>query len=123
MGKKVLIIEDNRLNMKLIRTLLQVNSLETIEAENAEKGIKLAKERQPNLILMDIQLPGMDGLQATKKITEDKSLVDIPIVALTSYAMQGDDKKGLDAGCSGYITKPIDTKKFIETVKEFLNEA
>ena len=67
MGKKVLIIEDNNLNMKLIRTLLQVNSLETIEAENAEKGIRLAQELKPNLILMDIQLPGMDGLQATKK--------------------------------------------------------
>lgn len=63
----------------------------------------------------------MDGLQATKKITEDKNLVDIPIVALTSYAMQGDDKKAIDAGCSGYITKPIDTKKFIEVVNEFLD--
>ena len=121
MRKKVLIIEDNALNMKLVRSLLQLRDIETVEAENAEKGIKIAKSCKPDLILMDIQLPGMDGLQATKKLKSDFDLNSIPIIALTSYAMQGDEEKAIESGCIGYITKPIDTKKFLETIGEYLN--
>jgi CheY-like chemotaxis protein len=120
MGKKILVIEDNELNMKLVRSLLQLGDFEVAEAENAEKGIQLARDWQPDLLLMDIQLPGMDGLEATKKIKKDKSLNGIPIVALTSYAMQGDEEKALAAGCVGYITKPIDTKAFLKTIEKYL---
>ena len=120
MGKKVLVIEDNELNMKLVRSLLQLGNFEVAEAENAEKGIQLAKNCQPDLMLMDIQLPGMDGLEATRKIKEDGSLNGIPIVALTSYAMQGDEEKAIAAGCVGYITKPIDTKVFLKTIEKYL---
>jgi CheY-like chemotaxis protein len=120
MGKKVLVIEDNELNMKLVRSLLQLGHFEVVEAENAEKGIQLAKDCQPDLILMDIQLPGMDGLEATIKIKKDGSLNGIPVVALTSYAMQGDEEKALAAGCLGYITKPIETKIFLKTIQQYL---
>ena len=121
MGKKVLVIEDNELNMKLVRSLLQLGNIEAVEAENAEKGIKLAKDCRPDLILMDIQLPGMDGLEATRKIKADGDLNGVPIVALTSYAMQGDEEKASAAGCIGYITKPIDTKNFLKTIEQYLD--
>jgi CheY-like chemotaxis protein len=120
MGKKVLVIEDNELNMKLVRSLLKLGEFEVAEAETAEKGIQLARDCHPDLMLMDIQLPGMDGLEATRKIKKDGSLNGIPIVALTSYAMQGDEEKALAAGCVGYITKPIDTKVFLKTIKKYL---
>jgi CheY-like chemotaxis protein len=89
--------------------LLQLKKYLVIEVENAEKGIQLARDHQPDLILMDIQLPGMDGLKATELILNDENLKDIPILALTSYAMEGDEDKAFAAGCVGYITKPIDT--------------
>ncbi len=120
MKKKILIIEDNELNMKLVRSLLQLNSIETIEAYDAEKGIELAGTCKPNLILMDIQLPGIDGLEATRRIISNPDLKGIPIIALTSYAMEGDEDQALAAGCTGYITKPIDTKKFVKTIQQYL---
>ena len=89
-NKTILVVEDNDLNMKLVRSLLQLENYQIIEAENAEKGIQLACDHHPDLILMDIQLPGMDGLKATEFISNDENLKDIPIVALTSYAMEGD---------------------------------
>ena len=116
----VLVIEDNALNMKLVKSLLTIGDYHVFEAEDAETGIQLASERHPDLILMDIQLPGMDGLSATKAIKADNALKNIPIVALTSYAMQGDEEKALDAGCEGYITKPLDTRKFLETISQYL---
>jgi CheY-like chemotaxis protein len=119
--RTVLVIEDNALNMKLVRSLLKMGKYNVIEAVDAETGIQLAREYKPNLILMDIQLPGMDGLHATMIIKEDPSLKDIKVVALTSYAMEGDDKKARKAGCDGYIVKPIDTKEFLKTVDQFLN--
>ncbi len=91
-----------------------------LEVVDAETGIQLAHEHQPNLILMDIQLPGMDGLEATRLIREDRALKDVPVVALTSYAMQGDKDKAKDFGCAGYISKPIDTRSFLETVSQYL---
>jgi CheY-like chemotaxis protein len=119
-NRTVLVIEDNALNMKLVRSLLKMGKYDIIEAVDAETGIQLARERKPDLILMDIQLPGMDGLNATRIIKEDPSLKDVIILALTSYAMEGDDKKAREAGCDGYIIKPIDTKNFLKTIDKFL---
>ena len=119
-NKTILIIEDNELNMKLFRSLLQLQKYKVIEAENAEKGIQLTREHQPDLILMDIQLPGMDGLRATEMISTDEDLKDIPILALTSYAMEGDKEKALAAGCVGYIAKPIDTRSFSKIIAKYI---
>jgi putative two-component system response regulator len=117
----ILIIEDNELNMKLVRSLLKFEKYKTLEAETAENGIEMARVHNPDLILMDIQLPGMDGLSAVKIIKEDDNLKHIPVVALTSYAMQGDEEKAIKAGCSGYIAKPIETKSFTSIISQYLN--
>ena len=119
--KTILVIEDNELNMKLVRSLLKMSSYVMVEAVDAETGIKLAREKKPDLILMDIQLPGMDGLSATKILKADPSLKDIVIIALTSHAMEGDDTKVREAGCDGYITKPIDTRNFLQRVTDYAN--
>jgi CheY-like chemotaxis protein len=120
--KTILVVEDNELNMKLVRGLIKIGNYGLLEAIDAESGIEQIREQRPDLVLMDIQLPGMDGLSATKIIKEDPSLKDIPVVALTSYAMQGDEEKALEAGCSGYIAKPIDTRKFLETIAQYLKD-
>jgi CheY-like chemotaxis protein len=120
--KTILVVEDNELNMKLVRGLIKIGKYGMLEAIDAESGIEQIREQRPDLVLMDIQLPGMDGLSATKIIKEDPSLKDIPVVALTSYAMQGDEEKALEAGCSGYIAKPIDTRKFLETIAQYLKD-
>jgi CheY-like chemotaxis protein len=119
--KTVLIIEDNELNMKLVRSMLQLGHYQVLEAGDAESGIQLAREHLPDLILMDIQLPGMDGLQATRNIRNDPITANIAIVALTSYAMQGDEQKAISAGCTGYIAKPIDTRNFLDILAGFLS--
>jgi CheY-like chemotaxis protein len=119
--KTILVIEDNELNMKLVRGILSTTSYEMIEAVDAETGLLIVREHRPDLILMDIQLPGMDGLSATNVIKSEKSIDDIPVIALTSYAMQGDEEKALEAGCAGYITKPFDAKSLLKIIKEFLN--
>ena len=118
--KTVLVIEDNELNMKLVRSLLQLKNYQILEAVNAEKGLQLARKNRPDLILMDIQLPGMDGLEATRSIRDDASLKDLPVIALTSYAMQGDQDKALEAGCNGYVSKPIDTRHFLKMIDQYL---
>ena len=119
--QRILVIEDNALNMKLVRSLLLRGGYQVIEAGDAETGIAQAQEQHPDLILMDIQLPGMDGLSATRHIRSDATLRDIPVVALTSYAMQEDKENTLDAGCVGHISKPIDTRKFLDLVSEYIN--
>ena len=116
----ILVIEDNELNMKLVKSLLEIGKYRVLAAEDAESGIQVARENHPDLILMDIQLPGMDGLTATKILKADRKVHAIPIVALTSHAMEGDDKKALTAGCDGYIPKPIDTKNFLATIGQYL---
>ena len=117
---RILVIEDNKMNMKLVRSLLQLKQFEVLEAEDAEQGILMAQEYIPNLILMDIQLPGMDGLTATRIIKNNPALTHIPVIALTSHAMRGDDLKASEAGCDGYITKPIDTRRFIDNILRYL---
>ena len=112
----ILVIEDNELNMKLVRSLLGIENYRVLEAVRCQTGIQMASEHHPDLILMDIQLPSMDGFSATRIIKKETELEDLPVVALTSYAMQGDDKKATEAGCEYYITKPINTRKFRETV-------
>ena len=119
-NKTVLVVEDNELNMKLVRSLLKIRNYGVLEAMDAETGIQLTRKHQPDLVLMDVQLPGIDGLKATQIIKGDPALKDIPVVALTSYAMQGDEEKAVKAGCTGYITKPLDTKAFLETVDQYL---
>jgi len=118
--KCILVIEDNELNMKLVRALLKIGKYHVLEAINAETGIQLTREHLPDLVLMDVQLPGLDGLRATQIIKEDSTIKDIPVVALTSYAMQGDEEKAIKAGCAGYVSKPIDTRSFLETISQFL---
>jgi CheY-like chemotaxis protein len=120
--KSILIIDDNELNIKLIKGLLKKRKPEYVilEALTAKDGIKIAFENIPDLILMDIQLPDMNGLDATKEIKRETKTRDIPIVALTSYAMDGDEEKAKNSGCSGYITKPIDTREFLINIERFL---
>ena len=119
--KTILVIEDNDLNMKLIRALLKLKDYQTIEAVDAENGIELAREYHPDLILMDLQLPGMDGLTATRLIKNDSVMKDIPVVAMTGYAMQGDDEQTGDGGFVSYLTKPIDTRSFLENIDRVLS--
>jgi CheY-like chemotaxis protein len=108
------------LNMKLIQHLLMTGNYQCLKAGSAEEGIDLARQNRPDLILMDIQLPGMNGLDATRVIKSDPETEEITVVALTSFAMAGDEKKAFDAGCKGYITKPISTRTFLQDVSAFM---
>lgn len=119
--KTILVIEDDPLNMKLVRSLLQLKNHTVLEAESAEVGIKMARNRKPDMILMDIQLPGMDGIEATKLLLNDDELKNTPIIAVSSYAMQSDKDRALEAGIKEYITKPIDKKKLLNTIQKFLS--
>ena len=118
--KKILVVEDNEKNMYLISFILKKNSYEVIEATTGEQGVELAIKEKPDLILMDIQLPGIDGLEATKRIRASKADGDVPIIALTSYAMTGDRERALAASCTGYIEKPIVPETFIEEIKKYI---
>jgi two-component system cell cycle response regulator DivK len=120
---KILIVEDNPTNMKLASGLLKKNSHAVIEAVDAETGIDIAREQSPDLILMDIQLPGMDGLAATGILKKDPATMNIPVIALTAFAMLGDEEKMLAAGCNGYIPKPIRYKEFLATIDSFLTDS
>ena len=120
MKKKVLVIEDEPKNMKLALDLIAIAGHSAIAARNGLEGVELGKKELPDLILMDIQMPIMDGLEATRLLKADKNTCHIPIIALTALAMQGDDKIIQEAGCDGYITKPLDIKKFIEEINQRL---
>src|SRR6476620_10180410 len=117
----ILIVEDNATNMKLSTFLLESADHTVIAATSAEIGLTLAREAHPDLILMDIQLPGMDGLQATALLKADEATRDIPVIALTALAMKGDEERILAAGCDGYIAKPLDYKEFLAKVARRLN--
>ncbi len=118
--KKILVVEDNQINMYLSCRILKSSGYEVIEARNGEEGVELAIKEKPDLIIMDIQLPGIDGLETTKRIRKSEANGEIPIIALTSFAMAGDRKKALKAGCTGYIEKPINPETFISEIKKFL---
>jgi two-component system cell cycle response regulator DivK len=120
MPKKILIVEDNDLNLKLFRDLLEANGYLTVETKDGMKATDLVRMEKPDLILMDIQLPEISGLDVTRKIKADKSIADIPIIAVTAFAMKDDEEKILRAGCEAYISKPISIMHFLETVKKFL---
>lgn len=117
---KVLVVEDNETNMELATALLFASGYAAVQAWTAEEGIRMAREEMPALILMDISLPGMDGLTATGILKNDPRTSDIPIVALTAHAMKGDEAKALQAGCCGYLTKPIDTRAFPKALAKFM---
>jgi two-component system cell cycle response regulator DivK len=120
-GKKhILIVEDDGKNMKLLRDILNVSGYVTIEAGDGRKAVELAKEKKPDLILMDIQLPFMDGLEATKLIRADPATQHIPIFALTAFAMGGDRERFIQAGCDDYLSKPYNIKELLEKVKKIL---
>ncbi len=121
MTKVILIVEDDPNNLKLLRDLLQVSGYSTIEATDGEKGVELAKARKPDLILMDVQMPKMDGLEATQILKADTTTRNIPILALTSYAMKGDKEKILQVGCDGYLAKPFDIQELLKKVAEYLS--
>src|SRR6202171_2191626 len=117
---KVLIIEDNAANMTLATFLLQSAGHSVISATSAETGLTLARAQQPDLVLMDIQLPGMDGLEATALLKSDSATRDIPVVALTALAMKGDEERIRAAGCDGYIAKPLGYQEFLATIQAHL---
>ena len=119
MPKKVLIVEDNELNMKLFSDLLDAHGYEVQQSREGLKAIALAKKHKPDLILMDIQLPKVSGLEVTKWLKDDKALKDIPVVAVTAFAMKGDEKRIREGGCEAYISKPISVAKFLSTVRKF----
>ena len=116
----ILIVEDNDKNLKLVRDVLQVKGYETIEAGNAEDGIVLARERKPDLILMDIQLPGMNGMEALKLLRADADTRDIPVMAVTASAMTQDRQKIMASGFDAYQSKPINVREFVEAVRTVL---
>jgi two-component system cell cycle response regulator DivK len=120
--KTVMIVEDNELNMKLFHDLLQANGFETIETRNGIEALDLARKHRPDLILMDIQLPEVSGLEVTKWIKEDDDLKAIPVIAVTAFAMKGDEERIREGGCEAYLSKPISVAKFLETVRHFVKQ-
>lgn len=122
MPKKVLIVEDNELNMKLFSDLLEAHGYETVGTNNGLNALDLAREHSPDLILMDIQLPEVSGLEVTKWLKDDDELSSIPVIAVTAFAMKGDEERIREGGCEAYMSKPISISVFIETIRGFLGE-
>ena len=120
MAKTVLIVEDNELNMKLFNDLLEAHGFNTIQTRNGVEAIELARQHRPDLILMDIQLPEVSGLQVTEWIKDDEELAHIPVIAVTAFAMKGDEERIRKGGCEAYLSKPIQVTKFLETVQNYI---
>ncbi|WP_435640222.1 response regulator [Micavibrio aeruginosavorus] len=120
MTKKVLIVEDNELNMKLFRDLLEAHGIATVDTKNGNEVLDLARREKPDLILMDIQLPEVSGLDVTRWLKADAELKVIPVIAVTAFAMKGDEQKIREGGCEDYISKPISVMHFIETIQKYL---
>ncbi len=114
--RRVLVIEDNSLNLELVTDLLEFSGQVVLQARTAEEGLRLAREALPDVVLMDLSLPGMDGLAATKALRAEPATEHLPIIALTAHAMKGDEEAALRAGCDGYLSKPIDTRTFTAKV-------
>ena len=121
--KRVLIVEDNELNMKLFHDLLEAHGYETIQTRNGKDVLALARQHRPDLVLMDIQLPEVSGLEVTRWLKDDAELSTIPVIAVTAYAMKGDEERIRQGGCEAYISKPISVLGFIETVRDFIGKA
>ena len=120
MSKRILVVEDQEDNRQIVRDLLSANGYELTDAITGEEGVALAKRDRPDLILMDIQLPGIDGYEATRRIKADPELRHIPIIVVTSYALSGDDQKAFAAGCDGYVTKPFSPRLLLAKIREYL---
>src|ERR1700743_2002698 len=121
MAKTVLIVEDNELNMKLCHDLLEAHGYTTVGTRNGVEALDLARRHRPDLILMDIQLPEVSGLEVTKWLKDDEELRSIPVIAVTAFAMKGDEQKIRDGGCEAYIAKPISVAHFLRTIENFLS--
>jgi two-component system, cell cycle response regulator DivK len=119
----ILIVEDNELNMKLFHDLLEAHGYKTLQTRNGIDAIALARKHRPDLIVMDIQLPEVSGLDVTKWLKEDDSLRHIPIVAVTAFAMKGDEERIREGGCEAYVSKPISVSRFLETIRQFIPSA
>jgi two-component system cell cycle response regulator DivK len=122
MAKTVLIVEDNELNMKLFNDLLESKGCRIVQTRNGVEAVELARIHRPDLILMDIQLPEISGLQVTQWLKDDEELRSIPVIAVTAFAMKGDEEKIRQGGCEAYLSKPISVAKFFETVDHFLKD-
>jgi two-component system, cell cycle response regulator DivK len=122
MAKTVLIVEDNELNMKLFNDLLESRGCKIIQTRNGVEAVELARQHRPDLILMDIQLPEVSGLQVTQWLKDDEELRSIPVIAVTAFAMKGDEEKIRQGGCEAYLSKPISVVKFFETIDIFLKD-
>ncbi|MEW5422038.1 response regulator [Amorphus sp. 3PC139-8] len=122
MAKRVLIVEDNELNMKLFHDLLEASGYEVVESRTGTTAMDLARSERPDLIIMDIQLPEVSGLEVTRSIKQDDELKSIPIIAVTAFAMKGDEERIRQGGCEAYLSKPISVDKFLETVKIYIGD-
>ena len=122
-GELILVVEDNDKNRKLVRDVLTAKGYRLVEAETGEDGVRLGREQNPALVLMDIQLPEVSGLEVTKWLKDDPELKAIPVVAVTAFAMKGDEERIREGGCEAYLSKPISVGKFIETIRHFLGNA
>ena len=120
MSKRILVVEDHEDNRRIMRDLLTSGGYEMIEAVTGEEGVTLAERERPDLILMDIQLPGLDGYEATRRIKANPTLRAIPIIAVTSYALSGDDAKAFEAGCDAYVTKPFSPRQLLAKIREYV---
>jgi two-component system cell cycle response regulator DivK len=120
MSKRILVVEDQDDNRRILRDLLTASGYELIEAVDGEQGLTSAEQERPDLILMDIQLPGIDGYEVTRRIKANEALRSIPIIAVTSYALSGDDQKAFEAGCDAYVTKPFSPRQLLAKIREYL---
>lgn len=119
-AEKILVVEDNPLNLELLRDILLAEGYDVIEASDGAAGIEIARLERPDLILMDLQLPGIDGFEVTRRIRADARLASIPIIAVTAHAMKGDDERARAAGCAAFVTKPIEVRELVAVVAESL---
>ncbi len=120
MSKQILVVEDQEDNRRILRDLLTSAGFELVEATTGEEGVAMAETHRPDLILMDIQLPGLDGYETTRRIKGNPALQQIPVIAVTSYALSGDDVKAREAGCDGYVAKPFSPRALLAKVREYL---
>jgi two-component system, cell cycle response regulator DivK len=123
MQKKVLVVEDNELNMKLFNDLLEAHGYKVVQTRDGLSALEMARQHMPDLILMDIQLPEVSGIEVTKWLKEDETLRSIPVIAVTAFAMKGDEQKIREGGCEAYISKPISVMNFLQTIDKFLKQS